>query len=71
MFFSYTDQVKAPDFLKIDDGHEIINEDDKLLIMVRGCKSIFELAQGTVSEYLEHRQEYVFRDGPSRYYKII
>ena len=32
------DQVKPPEFLKIDDGHEVINEDDKLLIMASGTQ---------------------------------
>ena len=34
-----TDQVKPPEFLKIDEGHEVINEDDKILIMASGTQA--------------------------------
>ena len=37
--FSFTDQVKPPEFLKIDEGHEVINEDDKILIMASGTQA--------------------------------
>ena len=30
------DQVQGPDLVKIDEGHEVINEDDKLLIVATG-----------------------------------
>ena len=36
---SFTDQVKPPEFLKIDEGHEVINEDDKILIMASGTQA--------------------------------
>ena len=36
---SCTDQVKPPEFLKIDEGHEVINEDDKILIMASGTQA--------------------------------
>ena len=39
MRLSYTDQVKPPEFLKIDEGHEVINEDDKILIMASGTQA--------------------------------
>ena len=39
MRLSCTDQVKPPEFLKIDEGHEVINEDDKILIMASGTQA--------------------------------
>lgn len=33
------EQANKPDLLKIDEGHEVINEDDKLLIMASGTQS--------------------------------
>lgn len=33
------DEAEKPDLLKIDEGHEVINEDDKLLIMATGTQA--------------------------------